>query len=187
MKLRDLLVEAAIVDIRTMIVERLLENVNDYLSLTMAKLKNKKPEEAFKAGDPQAVDLDHLALIVTGLYILSNPDYRAGITKQDVGMNPNDLKELFNLLDQVNKQGKDPIAIQNVFKMLCNLAKPALKKKRAELDILQTGDDAERKHELQELEKFTLKVSQMFNKLKSGRDSWKAAGGKVELASLGDL
>lgn len=99
-----------------------VDSVDDFLSLTLAKLKNKKPEDNFKEGDANAIDLDHLAKIVVGLKILANPDHRAGITKRDIGINPNDAKDLFNLLDKVDKTGKDPEAVTVVFTALGKLA-----------------------------------------------------------------
>ena len=183
MLLKEFVISSAIYETKNLIRDSLYESINDYLSMTSAQLKTKKPQDVFKEGDPKAVDLDHLALIVTGLKIISNPDYRAGITKRDVGVNVNDAKELFNLLNQVDKFGKDQPAIANVFKALCNLAKPALKKQREELEILKVGDDAQRKHTIQELDKLISKASQMFNKIKTSANSTRG----VDIASLGDL
>lgn len=180
MKLKDFILEAAIVEARNLI---LLETVNDYLSLVAAQIKNKKPADLFKDGDPKALDLDHLALIVTGLKIVSNPDYRGAVTKKDIGINPNDAKELFNVLNQVDKMGKDDQAVTNVFKALCKLAPQGLKKERAELDVFKTGSDAERNHELQELQKLVTKVSQMFSKLRASSQTTRG----VDVPSLGDI
>ena len=167
MKLKEFIIESALIETRTYIALELFENVNDYLALVLGKLKNKKTAELFKTGDPNAIDLDHLAMIIAGLKIIANPDYRAGLTKADIGMEPNDAKQLFNLLNQVDKQGKDPMEVANVFKAICKLAPNAVKKQRATLDLLKTGDDAERQHEVQELSKFQIKVGQVFGKIKT--------------------
>jgi len=182
MKLKEFLVESALVEAKAYIRDNLFENVNDYLSLTLTKINNKKPQDLFKAG-PDMLDLDHLAMIITGLKIVSNPDYRAGLTKQDVGINPNDAKELFNLLNQVDKQGKDQSSVMNVFKALCKLAPQGLKNERTKLDIFKTGDDAERKHEAQELQKLVVKVGQMFNKIRTAANSTRG----VDIPTLGDM
>jgi hypothetical protein len=182
MKLKEFIIESAIASARKHVRENLLENVNDYLSLVLAQLNNKKPQDLFKADDPKALDLNHLAMIMTGMKIIADPDYRAGITKRDVGMNPNDAKELFNLLNLVDKQGKDQDQIKNVFVALCKLAPGALKKQREELDILKAGDDAERKHEIANLQKFMIKTSQLFNKVRVASQGTRG----VDVPSLGE-
>jgi len=183
MKLKEFLVESAIIEARAYIRDNLFENVNDYLSLMLTKLSNKKPEDNFKSGSPDAVDLDHLAMIITGLKVVANPDFRAGLTKQDIGINPNDAKELFNVLNQVDKMGKDQSGIINVFKALCKLTPAGLKHERAKLDIFKTGDDAERKNQAQELQKLVVKVSQMFNKIKTSASATRG----VDIPTLGEL
>lgn len=182
MLLKEFVVQSALFEARKYVRDNLMENINDYLSLTVAKLNGKKPEDVAK-GKPDYIDLGHLAFIVTGLKILANPDYRTGLTKQDVGINPNDAKELFNLLNRVDKQGKDPSDVINVFIALCKLAPAALKKQRAELEIFQTGDDAERKHAAQELQKLISKVSQTFGKLRVASTSTRG----VDIPSLGAI
>jgi|ERR1035437_478613 hypothetical protein len=182
MLLKEFVVQSAIFEARNYIRDNLIENVNDYLSLTLAKLNNKKPEDTAK-GKPDYIDLGHLAVIVTGLKILANPDYRTGLTKQDVGINPNDAKELFAVLNKVDKDGKDPEDVLNVFIALCKLAPAAAKKQRAELEIFQTGDDAERKHAAQELQRLIIKVGQMFNKLRASSTTTRG----VDIPSLGEI
>jgi len=183
MKLKEFLVESALIEVRAHIRDNLFENINDYLSLTLAKLNNKKPQDLFKAGSPDEINLDHLAMIIAGLKVVANPDFRAGLTKQDIGINPNDAKDLFNLLNQVDKQGKDQGAVINVFKAVCKLAPQGLKNERAKLDIFKTGDDAERKHEAQELQKLVVKVGQMFNKIRTAANSTRG----VDIPTLGDM
>jgi len=180
MKLKEFLLESTIQSATTHIRDNLFESIVDYLSLVIAQINNKKPDELFKPG-PNALDLDHLATILTGLKIVADPDYRAGITKRDVGMNPNDAKELFNVLNQVDKQGKDPEAIKNVFVALCKLAPQALKLQRSELDILSAGDEAERKHEAQSLQQVLTKATQLFNKVRVSATSTRG----VDVPSLG--
>lgn len=181
MKLREFIIESAIVSAKAHIRDHLYENITDYLGLVIAQINNKKHEDLFKANDPKAIDLDHLAMIITGMKIIADPDFRAGITKRDVGINPNDAKELFNLLNQVDKQGKDSEAVKNVFKALTNLAAPALKNQREELNILKTGDDAERKHMAADLQKIMTKTSQLFNKVRISAQSTRG----VDVPSLG--
>ena len=182
MKLKEFLLESALTEMKAHIKDNLFENINDYLSLTLAKINNKKPQDLFKPG-ADMLDLDHLAMIITGLKIVANPDYRAGLTKNQIGINPNDAKDLFNILNQVDKMGKDQPGVINVFKALCKLAPSALKNERAELEIFKTGDDAERKHQAQELQKLIVKVGQMFNKIRNAASSTRG----VDIPSLGDI
>jgi hypothetical protein len=183
MRLKEFLIESSINKASNFISQNLNESVVDYLQLVYAKLKNKKPEELFKQGSRDALDLDHLAMIITGLKIIAEPDYRASITKQDVGVNINDAKELFNLLNQVNKLGDDPASIVNVFKALTKLAMPSLKRQRQELEILKVGDDAERDHMAQNIQKLTLKTTQLFNKVRAASTGTRG----VDVPTLGDV
>jgi hypothetical protein len=182
MKLKEFIIESAIVSVKEHVRDHLLENVNEYLSAVFAKLNNKKPQDLFKLNDPNAIDLDHLASILTGLKVLAEPDYRVSLTKRDVGINPNDAKELFNLLNLIDRQGKDPDQIKNVFTALCKIAPGALKQQRQEIEILKTGDDAERKHEVQALQKFMIKISQMFGKIRTASQGTRG----VDVPSLGE-
>jgi hypothetical protein len=181
MKLKEFIIESAIVSAKAHIRDHLMENINDYLALVIAQLSNKKPQDLFKENDPKSLDLDHLALMITGLKIIAEPDYRAAITKRDVGVNVNDARELFNLLNLVDKQGHDPDTVNNVFKALCKLAPPALKRQREELEILKIGDDAQRKHAIQDLQKFSAKTVQIFNKVRQSAQSTRG----VDVPNLG--
>ena len=165
MKLKEFIVESALVEMRNFVANNLFEDVNQYLTMTLAKIKNKSPAEAFKQGDPTAVDLDHLTSIVIGLKILSNADHRDAMTKDDIGISPNDPKQFFKLLADVAKDGKDTTDVKKVFDKIAKLAPTAIKKQRTEFEQLRSGEDAERKHVQQKLEQFTHKVSQLYGKL----------------------
>ena len=171
MRFYNFMIESTLESTEQYIKYQLIENINDFLSQTIAKLNNKKPDEIFKSDNPFAINLDHLAIIMTGLRIISNPDYRTAITKDDVGMNPNDAKDLINVLNQIDKNGKDSIAVLNIFKALCKMAPNVLKKQREELNVLQAGDDATRKQEIQKLQRFATLTSQIFNKVQSASTS----------------
>jgi len=182
MRLKQFLIESTITK-ATNVIAQLDENVVDYLALVYGKLKNKKPEELFGANAKDGINLDQLALIITGLKIIAEPDYRAGITKRDVGVNVNDAKELYNFLNQVDKQGHNQSSIENVFKALAKLAGPSLKKQRQELEVLKLGDDAERQHMAQNIQKLQNKTSQIFNKIRIASTSTRG----VDIPTLGDV
>lgn len=166
MKLKEFIVESALIEVRSYVANNLFEDVNQYLSLTLAKLKNKKPEEAFKDGDRNAVDLDHLTSIVVGLKVLANSDHRAALTKSDIGIQANDSKEIFRLFSEISKDGNDNPQVEKVFASIAKLAPTAIKKQRSEFEQLKSGDDAERNHIIQQLEQFLHKVSQAYGKLR---------------------
>ena len=171
MKLQDFLLEATIVELRKH-VDVISEDVNQYLTLALAKIKNKSPDEAFKDGDSTAVNLDHLTSIVIGLKILANNDYRSVMTRNDIGIQASNPKELFKLFTDVSKDGNsDPSYVVKAFDSICKLAPTAVKKQRSEFEKLRSGSDAERRQVAQELEQFTHKVSQSYGKLRQQAQS----------------
>lgn len=176
MKLNEFILESALVEMRSFVANNLFEDVNQYLSMALAKIKNKKPEEAFKEGDPNAVDLDHLTSIVIGLKILSNADHRDSMTKDDIGISPNDPKQFFKLLADVAKDGKDTNDVKAVFAKIAKLAPTAIKKQRTEFEELRSGEEAERKQVQQKLEQFILKVSQLYGKLRQAATTSASSG-----------
>jgi len=164
MKLQEFLLEQAIVAARP----TLLENVSEYLSLVLGKLKNK--------GAEAGIDLDHLAKVIVGLKIITDPTYRSSITKADVGVSLNNAQELYNLLNGVDKQGNDSKFVKSVFDALASLAPSGVKRQKAELDNLKSPDQAERDHEVRQLEQLVSKVAQIFGKIKSATAGEKVAG-----------
>ena len=166
MKLQEFVVESALSEIRKQITSDLFEDVNQYLSLTLAKLKNKKPEELFKTGDPHAIDLDHLAQVVIALKVLGNSDHRSALSKNDVGFQASDNKELFKFLTDVSKDGKDPTYVKKAFAVIAKLTPTAIKKQIEEFQKLRDGEDAERQQVIKNLEQFMHKVSQYYGKLR---------------------
>lgn len=167
MKLQQIVLESALVAAREAVRDMILEDVTQYLALTLGKLKNKSPEEAFKSGDKTAVDLDHLTSIVVGLKILANSDHRAAFTRDDIGIQPNNPKELFKLFNDISKDGTDPGYVKKAFERIGSLAPTAVKKQRAEFEKLKVGTDAERRSAVKELETFSNKVTQAFGKLRA--------------------
>lgn len=145
----------------------LSESIVDFLGATLAKLKHAHPEEVFSEHNPDKVSIEELAKLITGLKIISNKDHREVITKDDVGINPNSAREVFQLLDDVKKDGKHDKDVMKIFGKLADLSPSIYNRELDKLKVLKKDGDA---HDaaLMELEKFMLKVSQMFQKLKTG-------------------
>ena len=161
MKLNQLTNEVALFELRTQIGFLLSESISDYLALTIAQLKNDKQ-----------VDLDQLSEYVAGLKILGNSDHRESLTKDDIGINPNSFKELFGLLDSINKDGKNiPKQTSEVFTALKVIAPSIFKKTRLELDVLDKGTKADKTKAINDLSVFSTKVNQLFYKIKHGASS----------------
>lgn len=157
MKLRNLNEEIAIYELRKEISEVLAESISDYLATSLAQLKHEKD-----------VDLDRLAEIVAGLKVLAKPEHRETMTKDDIGINPNSFKELFDLLKSVPKDGKNPPKLVNdVFTALKAVAPSLHKKTREELEVLKSGEKAERDQMINKLTAFFTKANQLFMKLKT--------------------
>lgn len=166
MKLIELKLEAALLSARKVVCEQLNESISEYLGVVLAKLKNKKPEVLFDPTAPE-IDLDHLAKIMGGLKVLFNPTYRQAITRDEIDINPNNPSDLFTALNGIDKLGKDPDNIKKIFDKLAKIARDSITKQRATLDDLKSEDKAEREAAMKEVEKFNIKVGQLFNKVKT--------------------
>ena len=173
MKLRQLSPEIALYELREQIGNLLAESISDYFALTAAKLRNDKE-----------VDLDQLAEFISGLKILGDPDHRASMTKADIGINPNNYKELFNTLNSISKDGKGLLTqTSDVFVALKAIVPSLYKKTRAELDVLESGTKAQKTQAINTIQAFASKVNQFFYKLKHGAVQPKP---KAVTADVGD-
>jgi hypothetical protein len=158
MKLRQLSSEIALYELREQIGNLLAESISDYFALTAAKLRNDKE-----------VDLDQLAGFISGLKVIGDPDHRASMTKADIGINPNNVKELFNTLNSITKDGKGmPSLTADVFIALKTITPSLFKKTRAELEVLESGTKAQKSQAINDIQAFASKVNQLFYKLKHG-------------------
>lgn len=156
MKLSQLNNEIAIFEIREMVGELLSESISEYLGMVVAQLKNDKP-----------VDLDKLAQIVAGLKVIGNRDHRESLTKDDIGINLNNVKELYSLLNAVPKDAaKSDKMVDEVFTALKSIAPSMYKKTRQEFEIFEKGTKAEKQQLIQKISAFSTKVNQLFYKLR---------------------
>ena len=158
MKLRQLNSEIALYELRTELGNLLSESISDYLSNVIALLKN-----------DSKVDLDQLAEFISGLKLLGSDEYRGSMTTADIGMNPNNFKELFQTLNSIPKNKADlPRATANVFLSLKTLAPSGFKKAREELKPFEDGSKSEKAQLIIELQKFATNVNKFFYKIKHG-------------------
>lgn len=173
MKLRQLKAEVALFELREQIGILLAESISDYLSRTIAMLKNDKQ-----------VDLDQLAEFISGLTAIGDDENRISMTKADIGINPNDFKELFNTLNSVTKDGKNmPRMTIDVFNALKSITPSQFKKTREELSILENGTKGEKEQVIRKVQAFATKVNQFFYKIKHGASKPKE---KTVTAVIGD-
>lgn len=158
MKLGLLNKDVAIYEIRERVGTHLSESISDYLGMTIAQLKNDKQ-----------IDLDKLAEIVAGLKVIGNKDHRESITKDDIGINPNNVKELYNLLNSVSKDiSKSDKMVDEVFTALKSIAPSMYKKTRQEFEVFEKGTKAEKEQLIQKISSFATKVNQLFYKIRHG-------------------
>lgn len=158
MKLRQINTEVAIFELREQVGVVLGESISDYFAMALAQIKNGKTP-----------DLDQLAELIAGLKVLSHADHRESMTRDDIGINPNNMKELFNVLNGVTKDGKNmPKLTADMFAALKSIAPSMYRKTREELEVLEKGEKAAKEQLTRKVEAFATKVNQLFYKLKHG-------------------
>lgn len=168
MKLHELQSEAARVKVRQEVAEIVSESIIELFGTTLAKLKNKHPEELFSEHNPDKLSLEQIAKMITALKVISNKEYRSVMTHEDVGINPNSAREVFQLLDSIKKTGQQDTHSVKVIDNLASLAPSIYRTEMKSLGDLKEDDDEKRKAAISKLEQFMLKASQMFQKLKTG-------------------
>lgn len=159
MKLRQIKSELAIFEVRAQIGEALNESISEYLSSVIADLKNSKK-----------VDLDQLACIISGLKIIGKEEYRDTLTADDIGINPNNFKDLYDVLSTVPKAGKLPRVPDEFFNSLRAISPSSYKKTRSELEVFEKGTGPQKKQVIGKLSEFASNVNHLYFKLKHGKD-----------------
>lgn len=161
MKLRQINTEVALFELREQVGTILGESISDYLAVALAQLKNGKTP-----------DLDQLAELIAGLKVLSHSDHRESLTRDDIGINPNNMKELFNVLNGVTKDGKNmPKLTAEMFAALKSIAPSMYRKTREELATLEKGEKAAKEQLIRKIEAFAMKANQLFYKIKHGTNA----------------
>jgi len=163
MKIRELVISSARFELRKLVQEKLAEAINKHFTSTVAALKARDDEDTSDRG----INLDQLATIIAGLKVIGKSEYRDVMTKDDIGINPNNARELFSLLDKVPDKPQAELAgtQAEVFSSLAALAPSLLKKERAELALLTDKDANKRRTAVNQLSAFASKVDSMYNKV----------------------
>jgi hypothetical protein len=165
MKMRELLAEAMLVDLRALFESTLAEAINKRLLSAAAALSNRSASDRGLKG----IDLEQLASLIAAVKVLSKEDYRSTMTRDDIGINPNSAQELFNFFDSVPDNFKEKLnhLPQEVVASISYLA-PKIKRAELEkLEQLESRDEDERREAEQYLKTFAAKLDLAFNKVRS--------------------
>jgi hypothetical protein len=145
----------------------LFEAINSYMAKAVAAL-DARPE-----GDHGAAGVDIIGLtnMLTTFKVISNRELRSSITKDDVGFDPNDVNDLFNVLNKVpdSPKAKLPSDVDKFFKDVAGLASKIKKGELTNVKGLVSSDEAERKKSIAYLKQYSTKVDQLYNKLKTAK------------------
>lgn len=166
MLIQELLIIGAETSVRKKFNDLLLEDANKFILSAVAALKAQKPEQ----GDElRGVDIETLAKLITGIKIITKAEYRSAMTKDDVGINPNNAKELLDMLDTVPNAPKDKLqgGAAKFFTAVSSLSKSMLEKTKELIKQAISTEKAERDAALKELTIFASKVDQMVAKLRT--------------------
>lgn len=145
----------------------LSESIVEYFSTVIAHLKSKEHHDLFNKEAP-LIKLDQLASIIAGLRILADHELRSNLTQDDVRINPNSSRQLFNLLDSITKNGKGvPKLTLDVFKSLAEVFPRRFTEEKERLKALKSKNESERNKAISDLERLADKVGMMFNKVRS--------------------
>jgi hypothetical protein len=172
MKIRELVAESALFELRRAVTTKLSEAINKHLLSASAALSNRKDTDK----DLKGVDVDQLASIITTMKVLSNAEYRDSMTKDDIGINPRNAKELFSFLDQIpdNKSQELSGVPKEVVSAVTHLA-PSIKSKEVErLKDLGSDDVDTRRAAEAYLKAFATKVDLSYNKVRAAAEATQA-------------
>jgi hypothetical protein len=161
MKVRDLNASTAAYELRAAARAKLSEAVNKHLTMIVDQLRAREGDDV----DMKGIDVAQLAELITGLKVIGKRDFRAAITKDDIGVDPSNARDLFVLLDRVpdKPNAKLDDEASAVFKSLAALAPSMLKSEQSALSKLTSKDAAERLEAVNRLESLASKVDQMYS------------------------
>lgn len=165
MKIRELIAESAMFELRRTVGAKLSEAINKHLLTAAVALGNRSDSDKSTKG----IDIDQLASIIAAMKIIAKAEYREVMTKDDIGINPRNAKELFGVLDKIPDAPAAELTglSKEVINALVHLA-PTLKKAEAEkLAGLTSSDPAERAEAVVYLKQFATKVDQSFTKVRA--------------------
>jgi hypothetical protein len=117
----------------------------------------------------EKLDLDELADIITAIKLLTNSDYRQVMTKQDVGIDPNNADQLLKMLDSIPSDPTKalPSSTRNFVRSVALMSKSQRAKELEGLKKLLTGSQTERQQGIVELQKLANQIVQAIERLKA--------------------
>jgi hypothetical protein len=120
----------------------------------------------------EKLDLEQLADIVTALKLLTNSDYRVAMTKQDVGIDPNNAAQLLKMLDTIPSDPAKqlPTATRDFVRSVALMSKSLRAKELDALKALISSDSSKRTAAQAELGKLASMVAAALEKLKAKVD-----------------
>lgn len=143
----------------------LFEAINGHLAKTVAALAARENDDNSAAG----VDFKRLGNILTTLKIITDKDLHSGITKDDIGFDPNDVKDIFGALDRVpdSVSAKLPVDLDKFFVTTAALSNSVKREELKTLAKLLDKDETVRATAVKELKQLSIKIDQLYNKLKT--------------------
>lgn len=120
----------------------------------------------------EKLDLEQLADIITAIKLLTNADYRSVMTKQDVGINPNNTQQLLKMLDTIPSDPAKqlPSSTRDFVRSVALMSKPLRTKELDALKALVSPDKSKRQAAQVELGKLASMVADALEKLKKKVD-----------------
>lgn len=117
----------------------------------------------------EKLDLEQLADVITAIKLLTNADYRDAMTKQEVGIDPNNAQQLLKMLDTIPSDPAKPLpnAAKEFVKAVALMSKSTRAKELEALKLLVSKDTTKRKNAQAELGKLASMVATALEKLKA--------------------
>lgn len=117
----------------------------------------------------EKLDLEQLADIITAIKLLTNADYRQAMTKQDVGIDPNNARDLLKMLDTIPSDPAKqlPSSTRSFVRTVALMSKSLRAKELEALKALVSTDASKRQAAQAELGKLASMVATALEKLKA--------------------
>lgn len=117
----------------------------------------------------EKLDLEQLADIITAIKLLTNADYRQAMTKQDVGIDPNNARDLLKMLDTIPSDPAKqlPSSTRSFVRTVALMSKSLRTKELEALKALVSTDASKRQAAQAELGKLASMVATALEKLKA--------------------
>lgn len=117
----------------------------------------------------EKLDLEQLADVITALKLLTNADYRDAMTRNEVGIDPNNAQELLKMLDTIPSDPSKvlPSKTKEFVKAVALMAKSMRAKELESLQKLRSKSQSERDKAHAELGRLASGVSAALERLRA--------------------